>query len=215
MGYRLDRNKIMSIVTIEIPDNELEHIENVLKSTSTIDKGSSSTIEAWTLLALSKEVRNFNLSIVEQAAKDSFIDIEAIDSNSKRRKEVAETLSDILANKSICDLGTEKGGQLAAFSTYAREAKGIEISYDSYLISKARGLDVVLGDYTIDKIPVADIYYYWPYNFKILPTLVGELLVVGDLTRKESIEWITAQNPEIRVTNSGFKLYLIKLPLIR
>lgn len=74
---------------------------------------------------------------------------------------VAEALKGLLQGRSVCDVGCAEGDMLAAMARYARRVVGFEKNPRGYRYARERGLEVVAGDYFLDELPRAEVYYLW------------------------------------------------------
>ena len=75
---------------------------------------------------------------------------------------VSEAISDIIKDKVVCELGCAEGDNMVFMARYANEVIGFECDTKRGSVAEKRRLKVIYGDYHKDKIPKADVYYFWP-----------------------------------------------------
>jgi hypothetical protein len=104
---------------------------------------------------------------------------------------VAEAIKDLVANRTVCDVGCAEGDMLAGLALHAREVVGFDCDPRRYRLAEQRGFRLVAGNYHLDELPEADVYYLWPDHGarddrflvdKILtrPGFKGTIIVAGD-----------------------------------
>jgi hypothetical protein len=76
-------------------------------------------------------------------------------------KIVAEALKGFLQGRSVCDVSCAEGDMLAAMAKYARHVTGFDKDPRWYRLAQERGFEVVVGDYFLDELPQAEVYYLW------------------------------------------------------
>ncbi len=73
---------------------------------------------------------------------------------------IANALSDVLKGRTVCDIGCGEGDEMVSMARYANRVVGMEVNQKQYQRALDRGLEVVGGDYHVDPVPVADVYYF-------------------------------------------------------
>jgi|TARA_R110000824_G_scaffold2570_4_gene11828 hypothetical protein len=75
---------------------------------------------------------------------------------------VSDFVKDIIKDKRVCELGCAEGDNMVFMARYAKEVIGLEYDDSRLRVAVERGLNVIKGDYYKDKLPPADVYYFWP-----------------------------------------------------
>jgi hypothetical protein len=73
-------------------------------------------------------------------------------------------LKDVIAGKSLCDIGCAEGDMINQFSKHAESVVGIEMDPDRFSVAINRGLTVKVGNFfriPNAEFPVCDVYYLW------------------------------------------------------
>jgi hypothetical protein len=77
---------------------------------------------------------------------------------------VAEAIKDLIAGQTVCDVGCAEGDMMAFMSRYALQVIGFDSNPRRYQVAERRGFRVISGNYHLDDLPEADVYYIWPDN---------------------------------------------------
>jgi hypothetical protein len=104
---------------------------------------------------------------------------------------VAEAIKNLIAGRTVCDVGCAEGDMMAFMSRHALKVVGFDINPRRYRLAERRGFQVISGNYHLDELPEADVYYIWPDNGlrddrflvnKILgrPNFRGTIIIGGD-----------------------------------
>jgi len=111
---------------------------------------------------------------------------------------VVDAIKDIIKDKVVCELGCAKGDLFPIFSKYAKEVKGLEYKPKYVDFCREQGYNVIQGDWDIDELPEADVYYFWCYNYSQNEPLIerildkkgfkGKIIAASDATFKEHPE---------------------------
>lgn len=75
---------------------------------------------------------------------------------------VIDAIESIITDRVVCELGCAEGDNMVFMAKYARRVIGIDRYEPRVREAQRKGLDVVLGDYRLDSLPKADVYYFWP-----------------------------------------------------
>jgi len=77
---------------------------------------------------------------------------------------ISDEISKIIKDKVVCELGCAEGDNMLLMGRYARKINGIDLNKERLKHAINRNLDVKELDYRTNKLPEADIYYFWPSN---------------------------------------------------
>lgn len=75
---------------------------------------------------------------------------------------ISDAISELIRGKVVCELGCAEGDNMEFMARYAQRVFGIEFHKHRYRHARARGFEIIVGDYTNMDIPLADVYYFWP-----------------------------------------------------
>ncbi len=90
---------------------------------------------------------------------------------------VSDKISTIIKGKIVCELGCAEGDNMILMARFAKKVIGIDLNTERLEKAIERRLKVRHGDYRIDKLPEADIYYFWPSNvFRDTPYLIWKIM---------------------------------------
>lgn len=107
-----------------------------------------------------KHYRTKKVSAYHYVSKSSrYLDV--WDSPYRSPHAVIEIIKDVIKDKIVCDLGCGAGDLMIAMEKYAKKVMGIEKNGLTIHEVNKRGLDITEGDVFTDKIPEADVYFFW------------------------------------------------------
>jgi len=129
----------------------------------------------------------FNGMVLLQAQKKQVELQDNKDQTDNTPVKMVEKMKDMVKDKVFCDLGMRKGDFALEMQKYAKRVNGIEFNEEFYKQSIEKGLDVSLGNFLIDPLPEADIYYLW----------------VGSDKRKLICDRLRVEKPEAKVIIGG------------
>jgi len=135
----------------------------------------------------------------------------------KTPPEVADLIQDIIKDKVVCDVGCGEGDFMEAMSKYAKKVIGIEEIEDRAKKARTKGFDVICDNSFFNMLPVADVYYVWTRDsMGVYQKAVWEgtkgIFIFGMTKRPSSKSFIRSLKPQIRMTSSGWMVYICRLP---
>jgi hypothetical protein len=75
---------------------------------------------------------------------------------------VSEAVQNHLKGKTVCEIGCAEGDNMVFISRYANKVIGFEKMKQRYSVAQQRNLEIIVGDYFVNDLPEADVYYFWP-----------------------------------------------------
>jgi protein-L-isoaspartate O-methyltransferase len=137
---------------------------------------------------------------------------------------VLDAIELIITDKVVCELGCAEGDNMVFMAKYARRVIGIDRDEQRVREAQRKGLDVVRGDYHLDNLPEAEVYYFWPKDGakddaflveKILSndTFQGIIVIGADPQRKRWLRKVDVSAVRKCIDRWGGRL--IEVPLER
>ena len=92
---------------------------------------------------------------------------------------VSEAIADLLKDKVVCEIGCAEGDNMTFMKRFCKRVFGFDYDPKRYQPAIDRGLDVRYGDYHIQQIPEAEVYYFWPDDTYECPMLIEKIIAQG------------------------------------
>jgi hypothetical protein len=89
---------------------------------------------------------------------------------------IIEVIRPYIEGKTYCELGTREGDIMLEVAKFAKSTIGIEWELDRTEICRAKGLNVIHGDFEKVEIPRAEVYYMWcdsPFQYTCINKCPG------------------------------------------